>query len=81
MEKIIFSGEFAPTARQMRQEAATMPLYRLWQEIETIDQVRTAQLATLGRMTPLALIAQFAIGDELQKRITGQYPVDCLEFR
>lgn len=81
MEKIIFSGEFATAARQMRQEAATMPMYRLWQEIAIIDEVRTAQLATLGRMTPLALIAQFAIGDELQKRITGQYPVDCLEFR
>ena len=78
---IVFDAQFAPAARQMRQQAAMLPMYRLWEEIAIIDEVRTAQLATLGHMTPLALIAQFAIGDELQKRITGQYPVDCLEFR
>jgi hypothetical protein len=81
MAGIIFPAKLAPMARQLRHEASQMPLAQLWKEIEILDQVRTAQLATLGQNTAKYKLAEIAIGDELQKRITGIYPVDCMMFQ
>ena len=60
---------------QLKMEARMMSVGQLWNQLDMLAEVYKAQMLCTGNLTPKLNIALKAYGNELQFRITGEYPL------
>lgn len=78
--KLHLPAKYAPFAREMRWKAAEATMNQLWEQLALIDRARVEQYARFGKLRTRTVILQHCIGDEIQRRLLGRYPVDAFVF-